>query len=125
MTVALITVAAAMTIWFWALTPLGFVSYLTSPGTSDANIIRQYWPNRLVQPEWVSTTPDRLINWHVTEAAARLGVVAVSWLFVAGGATYGLARKKGFGIEAGRRRQRSRTGNDIYESFQGTVGALR
>jgi 4-hydroxybenzoate polyprenyltransferase len=67
----LTAVAAAMVVWFWALRPLGFASYLTSPGASDADIVRQYWPNRLVQPEWVSPTPDRLMNWHLTETVAR------------------------------------------------------
>ena len=88
----LATVAAAMVIWFWALRPLGAASYLTSTGASDADIVRQYWPHRLVEPEWVSTTPRRLMNWQLTETAARLGVVAVLWLLVAGGATYGLIR---------------------------------
>jgi hypothetical protein len=88
----LTTVAAAMVIWFWALGPLGFASYLTSPGASDADIIRQYWPNRLVQPEWVNTTPDRLINWHLTETAARLAVVAVLWPIVAVGVAFGFVR---------------------------------
>ena len=80
-----LTAVAAAMVWFWALRPLGFASYLTSPGASDADIVRQYWPDRLVQPEWVSTTPDRLMNWHLAETVARLGVVAALWLAVAGG----------------------------------------
>jgi hypothetical protein len=88
----LTTVAAAMVIWFWALRPLCFASYLTSTGSSAADIIRQYWPHRLVEPEWVSTTPDRLINWHLRETVARLGVVAVLWLLGATGATCWMIR---------------------------------
>ena len=84
----LATVAAATVIWFWALKPLGAASYLTSSGASDADIIRQYWPHRLVEPEWVSTTPGRFINWHLMEMRARLAVVAVLWLAVAGGVAY-------------------------------------
>ena len=93
------TVAAAAVIWFWALRPLGAVSYLTSTGASDADIIRQYWPHRLVEPEWVSPTPGRLMNWNLTETVVRLAVVAVLWLFIATGATYELLRGKQSGCD--------------------------
>ena len=77
--VAVATITAAAAGWFWALRPLGFASYLTSTRASDADIIRHYWPHRLVEPEWVSATPDGLLNWHFTETVARLSVVAVLW----------------------------------------------
>src|SRR6266540_3737156 len=86
--VAVAIVAAAAAIWFWALRPLGFASYLSSTGATDASIIRQYWPHRLVQPEWVSATPDRLMNWHFAETVARLSVVGVLWFVITGGAVY-------------------------------------
>ena len=89
----LMTVAAAMVVWFWALRPLCFASYLTSPGASDADIIRQYWPHRVVEPEWVGATPDRLLNWHITETVARLVVVSVLWLLITGVVAYGLIRR--------------------------------
>jgi hypothetical protein len=95
--VILVTVAATVAIWLWALEPLGFVSYLTSPGASAGDIIRQYWPHRLVEPEWVSTTPDTLtdlINWNFAETKARLAVVAVLWFVIAGVATYGWSRRR-------------------------------
>lgn len=81
------TVAAAAAVWFWALRPLGFASYLSSTGATDADIIRQYWPHRLVEPEWISATPDRLdrlMKWHVYETVARLSVVAALWLLTVG-----------------------------------------
>jgi len=87
-----VTVAAALVIWFWALAPICFASYLTSPGASDADIIRQYWPHRVVEPEWVGATPDRLLNWHITETVARLAVVSVLWLLITGGVAYRLIR---------------------------------
>jgi hypothetical protein len=86
-------VAAAAAVWFWALRPLGFASYLSSTGATDADIIRQYWPHRLVEPEWVSTKPDRLMNWHLTETIARLSVLGVSWFTIAGGAVFRFKRR--------------------------------
>ena len=92
--VGVATIATAAAVWLWALRPLGFASYLTSTGASDADIIRQYWPHRLVEPEWVSATPDRLMNWHMAETGARLSVVAVLWLLISGGAIYGFVRRR-------------------------------
>jgi hypothetical protein len=93
--VAVATVAAAAAVWFWALRPLGFASYFSSTGATDADIIRQYWPHRLVEPEWISATPDgldRLMKWHMTETAARLSVVGVLWFIITGGAVYRFIR---------------------------------
>jgi hypothetical protein len=72
--VTVATVAAAAAVWFWALRPLGFASYLSSAGATNADIIRQYWPHRLVEPEWISAKPDgfdRLMKWHIYETVAR------------------------------------------------------
>src|SRR5437763_12825008 len=77
------TLTAAAAIWLWALRPLGFASYLSSTGATDADIIRRYWPHRLVQPEWISPakgTGERLTNWHLAETAARLSVVGLIWI---------------------------------------------
>ena len=74
------TVLSGVLVYFWALRPLGFASYLSSTGASEADIIRQYWPHRLVQPEWVSDVPDRLMNWHLAEAIARLALTGGLWL---------------------------------------------
>ncbi len=92
--IALATVAAAAAVWFWALRPLGFASYLSSTGASEADTIRQYWPQRLVQPEWVSATPDRLINWHFAEMWTRLAVVAVTCSVTVGGFLYEVIRRR-------------------------------
>jgi hypothetical protein len=95
--IAVATVAAAAAVWFWALRPLGFASYLSSTGATDADIIRQYWPHRLVQPEWISATPDgldRLMRWHSYETVARLSVVAAFWLLTVGGFLYGVIRRR-------------------------------
>jgi hypothetical protein len=85
------TIAAGAAIQFWAIRPLGFASYLSSTDATDADIIRQYWPHRLIEPEWISATPDtldRLIKWHNYETIARPFVVIVLWLFIAGGVAY-------------------------------------
>jgi len=57
------TAVCGLAIPSWALRPLGFHSYLSSANASDAEIIRQYWPDRLVPPDWVSSVPDRMMNW--------------------------------------------------------------
>lgn len=86
MMVLIATAAAVSVAWLWALKPLGFASYLTSTPSSKAAIIRQYWPHRLVEPEWVSPAPDRILNWHMAETLARLSVVGAVWLFLGGAA---------------------------------------
>jgi len=96
----LATVAAAAAIWFWVLRPLGFASYLSSREATDADIIRQYWPHRLVEPEWITTSPDghdRLMKWHFAETVVRLSVVAVLWFIIIGSVVFRFIR--------GRRRQ--------------------
>jgi hypothetical protein len=75
---------ASLLVYFWALRPLGFFSYLISAGVSDADVIRQYWPHRLVQPEWVGVGPSQLMNWHFAETAARLALTGGFWLAFVG-----------------------------------------
>ncbi len=82
--VAAATVIAGAAVYFWALRPLGFASYLSSTGASDVDIIRHYWPYRLVQPEWVSAVPSRLMNWHLAEALTRLALTGSLWLLFVG-----------------------------------------
>ena len=82
------TLTAAAAIWFWALRPFGFASYLSSTGATDAEIIRQYWPHRLIQPEWISPAQgsgDRLMKWHLAETVARFSVVGRIWSVIVGG----------------------------------------
>jgi hypothetical protein len=78
--VAAATILSGVAVDLWALRPLGFASYLSSTAAGEADIIRQYWPHRLVEPEWVSSVPGRLLNWHLTEAIARLALVFALWL---------------------------------------------
>jgi hypothetical protein len=92
--ISAVTVAAASAIWLWSLRPLGGGSYLSSTTESDADIIRRYWPHRLIEPEWVSATQSTLISWTVTETLARLSVVGVSWFMSAGVAVYILVKGK-------------------------------
>ena len=82
------TLAAAAAVWYWAFRPLGFVSYLASTSATEADIIRQSWPHRIVEPEWVSATPDRIQNWHFTETTVRVSIVGLLWIIVTSGAIY-------------------------------------
>jgi hypothetical protein len=91
------TVAAAVVVWFWALRPFGFASYLSSTEATDTEIIRQYWPHRLVEPEWINAGPDRLdrlMKWHSAETVVRLSVVGVLWVAIVGGVGYGFVRRR-------------------------------
>src|SRR5678815_5140956 len=90
--IAAATACAIAAIWFWALRPFGFASYLRSTEETDAQTIRRYWPHRVVEPEWVSSTPDQLMNWHRAELLARLSIVAVSWLFITAASIYSFIR---------------------------------
>lgn len=94
------TVATAAVVLFWALRPLGFASYLYSTELTDADIIRQQWPHRLVEPEWIRATSDRmdrLMNWHIYETAARLFVIVLLWFLIGGGAVYKFIRGRKLG----------------------------
>lgn len=96
--VTMVTAGAAAAVWLWALTPVGFCSYLSSTGTTDVDIIRQYWPHRLVDPAWISATPDgldRLMKWHMTEPIARLSVIGALWFIIVGGTVYRFIRGRG------------------------------
>src|SRR5689334_15306438 len=77
-----ITLAALVLAWFWALPPaLTPLLYVHPAGWTDADIVRDIWHFRLVQPEWVSTPPDYdYAGWSLAETFARLGVVFVGWL---------------------------------------------
>jgi len=56
------------------------LSGLHSTSETEADIIRQRCPVRLIQPEWVSSQPDRMMNWWRAEIQARFGLIALLWL---------------------------------------------
>jgi hypothetical protein len=47
---------------------------------TDAQLIRNRFHVRLVQPEWVSSNGSILMNWVIAETKARLIVIAIFWL---------------------------------------------
>ena len=80
------TIVAGALVWFWALRPVGFASYLTPSGTGSEEIVQIYWPFRLVEPSWLGGTPnslDQLMRWHYTEALLRLVAIVIPWLLLA------------------------------------------
>lgn len=83
-----VALIAAATVKFWAVQPFhasyDIVGNFATDADADAAAIRQDWPYRLVQPEWVSRTPDLFANWTKAETAARSVVVGVGWLVVTG-----------------------------------------
>jgi hypothetical protein len=56
------------------------VSGIAPTSWTAAELIRHRCPVRLIQPEWVSSQPDTLMNWLAAELRARLAVVGVLWL---------------------------------------------
>jgi hypothetical protein len=75
-----VTILALLIAFFWALDPmLTAIFMLTRPGITDAELIREIWHVRLVQPEWISG-PGQLFKWMEAEAGARLSVVFLGWL---------------------------------------------
>jgi hypothetical protein len=77
-----ITLAALVAAWFWALNPLlTMLAYLHPPNWTEADLVRHIWHFRLVQPEWVSSPPNYdYLKWVEAETLARLSVVFVGWL---------------------------------------------
>jgi hypothetical protein len=88
-----VTLVAAGMLQFWARQPHHIsYDYLSSTKPTDADIIRYYWPHRLIQPEWVRRTPDWLENWSHAEATVRCLIVGAGWLIVSGGLLHGYTR---------------------------------
>src|ERR1035441_2167116 len=75
----LTTLAALAAALLWALAPLLTpLGYLHEIGWTDADVVRDIWHFRLVQPEWVSTPPN-YERWAVAETLARGIVVFLGW----------------------------------------------
>jgi hypothetical protein len=79
---SVITLAALVAAWFWALRPLFTpLAYLHPSNWTEADVVRHIWHSRLVQPEWVSSPPNYdYLKWEQAETLARLSVVFVGWL---------------------------------------------
>jgi hypothetical protein len=56
------------------------LSGMHSRSWTDADLIRHRCPIRLIQPEWVSSKPDRLMNWLAAEMKARFSLIGLMWL---------------------------------------------
>jgi hypothetical protein len=79
---------AATAFKLWAMQPFhaqyDIIGNFATGADADTAAIRRDWPHRLVQPEWVSRTPDLWVNWIHAEIAVRSVVVGVGWLIVTG-----------------------------------------
>lgn len=75
-----ITLAALAVAWYWALAPgLTALAYLYPTNWTDADLVRHIWHFRLIQPEWLGSSPD-YSRWCEVETLARLTVVFLGWL---------------------------------------------
>ena len=79
---SVITLAAVVAAWFWALNPLlAILVYPYPTNWTEADLVRHIWHFRLVQPEWVSSPPNYdYLKWVDAETLARLSVVLFGWL---------------------------------------------
>jgi len=76
---ALTTLAALAAAFLWGLAPL-LTPLATIHDGTEADLIREIWPLRLVQPEWVSIPPNHYQRWEMAETLARLIVVFLGWV---------------------------------------------
>lgn len=75
-----ITLLALAAAWFWALAPiLTGLAYIYPANWTDADLVRHIWHFRLIQPEWLGSSPDYM-RWCEAEALARLAVVFLGWI---------------------------------------------
>src|SRR5439155_15340083 len=84
--IGLTTLVAAAAVWFWALSVMFcFISYMYSPShpPTDAQMIRDLWPFRLVQPQWLGRASDHtwdlLVRWQATETSVRTLLIFLLW----------------------------------------------
>jgi hypothetical protein len=77
--IGVVTIIVLALLCFWACNPILTFYSLMSSGKTEADIIREWWHFRLVQPEWIGP-PIRLERWLVVETQARVGAVLVAWL---------------------------------------------
>jgi len=73
-----VTALAAAAFWFWAMGMSG--SFLYSTHETQAEVIRRYFPHRIVQPEWLGNTVT-LESWMLTEEKTRILIIVVIWTF--------------------------------------------
>ena len=78
LTVLLITMAAIAACYYAIATAT--IGGIHSTSWTDAQFIRERCHFRLIQPEWVSSQPDMVLNWIMAETKARVAVVATLWL---------------------------------------------
>lgn len=76
----LVTILALIVAYFAIGSLSASISGIYSTSTTDAELIKQRCPIRLVQPEWVSRQPDMLSDWIFAETKARFALVAFLWL---------------------------------------------
>ena len=82
--ISLAVMAAMVATLFWALASAPpFLIWISRPSWTDADLIRDIWHFRLVQPEWLGSPPN-LSRWERAETLARLAVVFLGWLAVTG-----------------------------------------
>jgi hypothetical protein len=75
LTITLLALAAS----YYAILSIN-LNGIYSADWTDAELIRHRCSFRLIQPEWVSSKPDTVMNWIRAEINTRIGVIAGLWL---------------------------------------------
>jgi hypothetical protein len=82
----LIVGVTAVALWVsaaWGLALLHWpFSVLSTPGESEAAIIRRVMPHHLVRPEWVKPWPEGELRtpWLLAETKVRMAIIGVGWI---------------------------------------------
>jgi hypothetical protein len=77
----LLTILAAVLVWFWAFRPVFTpLIYLQPTGYGPPpSIWYSIWHFHLVPPKWVGTPPD-YPGWEKAEALVRVAVIFICWI---------------------------------------------
>jgi hypothetical protein len=111
-----ITLAAVAAALFWALAPMtASLLYIHPNSWNDADLVRHLWHFRLIQPEWVSGSPQYdYMLWTRAETLTRLAVVFIASL---GSSAWIVKRHHYLRTGSPPNHQQEQTGADHCKSF--------
>ena len=78
-----VTASAVLLIRSWAI-PVWWtvISYMGNPDATDSEMIKDLWPHRIIQPDWLSSGSDLFGRWQHAEMHARITLVVIVWLAI-------------------------------------------
>ena len=88
----LATVSAVVLIRLWAI-PVWW-TVLVYPDINDSEVINEFWPYRIVQPDWLSSGSDLLGRWQHAEMHARITLIVIVWVAIVSALVYTAFRQR-------------------------------